>query len=199
MDLARAASKFTTSEIMGWNVAAQKWETTGALGRMQVYDRFITERTFGQKKRIVTVNPATPIPSTYMNYKLSGGSAIYLLESYNEDVANADAYGLSYLFHSTNVEVELVDDVVAQRASGSSSIVGESVVATFWADIERYRGESSGQFDDLDYTVANIAIPNSVSPDTSMRVRVKGTSTSYKILEVFDSLDLQMLKARKVA
>ena len=55
MKLSRALGKFATSTITRWNSSTSLWVDTGCTGSLLVFDRFVTERTFGQKKRILIV------------------------------------------------------------------------------------------------------------------------------------------------
>ena len=50
MDASEAAEWFATVPLEGWDGSA--WVSNVALGDFHSYDRFITERTFGAKKRI---------------------------------------------------------------------------------------------------------------------------------------------------
>lgn len=199
MDLARAIKKFSTNSVYGWDVARSKWVDTGIFGSLQVYDRFITERSFGQKKRILTTSSESRLPVTYGNFKVGNSASVFIMESVNEDIKFNSPYGLSYLLHSTNNEIEVLEDVVTTRANGDKRVTGESVVSTCWADIERFGDEDGRGFDDLVYTVVSIAMPKATSLKRSMRIRVKGTTELYGISEIFASLDLQMVRGRRIS
>ena len=98
MKLSRALGKFATSPVTRWNSSTKQWVDTGCTGSLLVFDRFVTERTFGQKKRILIV----PFESRLDMAKatiLRVGDAFetFLLEKENSDVRFGNVYGYTYL------------------------------------------------------------------------------------------------------
>ena len=63
MDLARANSRFNTVSLQGWD--GTDWVPEISFGNFMSFDRFITERTFGQKKRMFEVGGDNPIDPAY--------------------------------------------------------------------------------------------------------------------------------------
>jgi hypothetical protein len=198
VDLARVTGKFATNKIYALDPVSNSWRDTGVCGGLQVYDRFITDRSFGQKKRILTLGNGQVLPTEYGTFMLEGGSSRYLLESLNEDVRFNGVYGNSYLVHTASVEVELLNDLVTERASGAKEVTGQEVVATHWADIERIGAERSKELGEVNYTTVEIAFPKIAVLDTSLTVRVTSTGAIYNIEQVYDSLDLLVVKAKRM-
>ena len=198
MDLSRAAEKFATTEILYLDPVSDQWYPTGLFGSLQVYDRFITDRAFGQKKRILTLPGDEPLPTEHGNFMLEGGSVKYILESLNEDIRYNRTYAQTYMLHAAPVEAQILRDVTTTLASGAKSITGQTVVETHWIDAERYRGEGSKTFDDVDYTVATLTLPKTATIDTSDKIKFVETGAEYTISEIFDSLDLLVVRGTKV-
>ena len=198
MDLSRAAEKFATTEILYLDPVSDQWYSTGLFGSLQVYDRFITDRAFGQKKRILTLPAGSYLPEEYGNFMLEGGSVKYILESLNEDIRYNQAYAQTYMLHAASAEAQILEDVTTTLASGAKSITGQNVVETHWIDVERYRGEGSKTFDDVDYTVASLMLPKIATINTANKIKFVETGVEYTISEIFDSLDLLIVRGTKV-
>jgi hypothetical protein len=60
MGLKTAANYFVRTPIYGWN--GTTFVPTGAKGALDPYDRFVSEREFGLKRRMLLVNPDSPNP-----------------------------------------------------------------------------------------------------------------------------------------
>ncbi|RKX81770.1 MAG: hypothetical protein DRP70_17325 [Spirochaetes bacterium] len=194
MDLSRALERFATTPILYLDPVTGDWEDTGLCGSLQVYDRFITDRAFGQKKRVLNLPAGDPLPEEYGNFCLEGGAANYILESLNEDVRNGEAYGYSYLLRVASVEAQVIADVTEELSSGASAITGEEVIETHWIDVERYRSENSKTFDDVEYTTSTLSLPGIATVDVSHKIRLVESGDVYTVSEVFDSLKLTVVR-----
>lgn len=196
MDLSRAIGRFSNTPILGWDSDIAEWADTGICGSLSAFDRFITQRTFGQKKRILLTNQAEVIPTQFEVVKLDGSDHPFILEGYNEDVANAEVYNLTYLIHQAYVSVQIMENVKTQRASGAYKVTGETVVETTWGDVERYTSDSSDNFEEVNTTVNFITLPKSALVTTDRFLKISGVN--YSIDEVFKQLDVTIVKSRSL-
>ena len=98
MKLSRALGKFATSTITRWNSSTSLWVDTGCTGSLLVFDRFVTERTFGQKKRILIVPYERRLDmATATVVRVGNAPETFLLEKENSDVRFSNVYGYTYL------------------------------------------------------------------------------------------------------
>lgn len=197
MDLARVQQKFSNTEILRWDSASATWVQTGAFGSLQVFDRFITERSFGQKKRILMVPEIHRLDPAINTVRLAGSGVTFLVEKFNEDIRYNESYGLTYLLHEAAFEVQVCKATTTPNAAGVKIISGETVSATVWADIERYSASASRQFEETEYTIVNITLPKGTVVDTDTYLK-QPNGVRYNIDEVYTSLDLIGAKGKRV-
>lgn len=198
MDLSRAIGKFAQNPIEGQNRSNWQWEDTGLKGGLKVYDRFISERSFGQKKRILTMYRDTRLPTdTYWHYRIGSDFAIFTVEGYNQDVEKGAVYDGIYMMRETPFFAEVVKDVYSStRASGIGGTPVETVVEATFVDYERYSALNSRELNDVDYTVVDIFFPKGAKVDTDCRVRILGRI--YEVQEIRFSLELKVARARLI-
>ena len=91
MDLSVAASYFDDTPIEGWN--GSSWDQLDQEINLVVFDRFISDRNFGQRKR--SASAGAPIPPEYKVIRLPG-DLIYLVESLNTDSKHGEQYSYVY-------------------------------------------------------------------------------------------------------
>lgn len=187
-NLARSLGAFAKTPVQGWNGSA--WVDTGYRGRLQVYDRFITEREFGQKKRILTLaGDRTKVPS-YNVLRLKGSNTVYLLESIVEDMAGTNLYATTYALHEAPFQAQLCKMITAESQSGVKLYESEQVLATTWVDISRYSAVDSSEFAVTDYTIYTIYFAKGTVLDTDMYLRRVDTGAMFEINEVFQALEI---------
>lgn len=196
MDLSRAIGKFAGNTILGWDAVNAAWVDTCAKGGLQSYDRFITERSFGQKKRVLTVAGNTPIAAKYEIVKVKGGSAVYLLESMNEDLANETVYAQIFLLHEAAEQVSICELIGTTRPSGIDDLDTESVIETTWMGLDRYSSRRSREFDTTEYSIVTLTAAPSAALTTDRYVKTSN-GTIYDVNEVSINIDLQIARAQK--
>lgn len=186
-DLSRCLSAFAKTPVLGWNGSA--WVDTGLRGRLQVYDRFITERDFGQRKRILTLsgNPAMPAQKVL---KLQGSDTVYLLESAVEDMAESSVYATTWALHEAAFPVQVCKKTEVVSQSGVKLAGAEQVLLTTWVDITRYSSVDSKEFANTDYTIYTLFFAPGTVLDTDMYVRRVDNGLTLEINEVFQALEL---------
>lgn len=197
-DLARALGRFAQTRLVGWNTTTSAWEDTGLYGRLQVYDRFITERDFGQRKRILTLAGDQVLPSAYAVLRLGNGSITYLLESANEDIEGDDIYGTVFALHEAPYHVQVCKETTVTLQSGVKRKTGaETVVYDTWVNISRYSSVDSREFPMTEYTIYSVYFPRNVAPSTDMYVRRLDNGDVLDITEMFQSLEIPAARCQR--
>lgn len=197
MDLSRAIAKFAKNEIWGWNPSRQCFEPTGVKGSLSVYDRFISDRTFGTKKRLLLTPCQDYIPPEYDYIRVGDSIARFMVDSLNEDIYSDNPYANTYLLREAKYKVEIGALYGESRASGvggKKTFVAEQVV---FGDYERYTGNSSTEFNTVDYTVSDIFLPLSVDITSKNLIRIDGKL--YDITEVSRVSNLLWIRGQKQA
>lgn len=187
-DLSRSIGAFAKTPILGWNGSV--WVDTGLTGKMQVYDRFITERDFGQRKRILTLSGDQTIAPSYGVMRLLGASTIYLLESIIEDVDGANLYATTWALHEAAYPVQICKMATETTRSGVQVKSGEQVLATTWIDLTRYSAQDSREFANTDYTIYTAYFAKGIALDTDTYLRRLDNGEVLDINEVFQALEL---------
>lgn len=197
MDLARAIGKFTTNHIYSWDSATASWKDTRRHGGLQVFDRFITERSFGQLKRILTVSKNHKLPTDITTIRVEGSEEVFLLEKFNEDVRYGQLYAYVYLLHEAPFLVDVKKITSTVNAAGVKIQTGEQVIETIWMDIQRFTGIASRTFEETEYTVVDMTFPRTSAVDTDCFVELSDGSR-YNVDEVYSSLDLINARGKRV-
>jgi len=197
MNLGRAIGKFCDLQVYGWNSDREKWVSVGVKARLSTFDRFITERTFGQKKRILHLSGDDTLPEGYPAYKLESVDTVFLLESSNQDAWAGDSYGRFYLVRAAPHKVKLCKQSYLERSSGARQSSGVEVLGKFWVDIERYSATSARKFEEVEYSRVNITFPKEAPVDSDCYI-VLENGFRYNVDEVYDTLDLIGAKGKAV-
>lgn len=194
MELSLAAKYFDTTVLEGWNGSG--WDAAVATGNFMVFDRFISDRNFGQRKRNFTTGGAA-IPAQYEVVRLPGGQ-VYLIEAANHDTRDGADYSLIYLLHEAPLTLDVVRVSTTARSSGAAGTPVETVVADdVFADIERYSSRKSDEHETVRYGVYEVYLPASTDVKTSDYLKV-GTD-EYNVTEVMTQLKLKYVRATKRA
>ena len=192
MDLSIASGYFDDTSIEGWN--GTSWDCLDIEVNIIAFDRFISDRNFGQRKREAT--SACEIPSQYGVIRIPGGR-VYLIEAYNYDTKHGEVYTHIYLLHEASSTVDIVRLVDgAERPSGSAGPATPTIVApNLNCDIERYNSIGSEQFENLRTSVYSLYLP----PGTDIRSgdEVVIDSIDYVVREVADQLKLPYARVVK--
>ncbi len=198
MKLGQAVDFWSTVELQGYD--GTNWTSTSvAKGAFLTFDRFITERSFGQKKRIFQTNSEGPIPSQYPVVRLPTGKK-YMVSAVNEDVAGlhiAEHYNNVYLLQECSYIIEIMDIVTGTAASGTPAGAVPTVASTVFGDIERLSSARSFEFDAVNYTTLLAYMPAGTVVTSDNELRIGGVM--YDILEHFDMMELTVAKVNKRA
>lgn len=197
-DLARALGRFAHTPLLGWNAATSVWDDTGLRGRLQVYDRFITERDFGQRKRILTLAGDQALPDAYSVIRLGTAPTVYMLESLNKDIEGEDVYATTFALHQAPFHVQVCREAVTVLQSGVKHKTGaEEVLFDTWVNLSRYSAVDSREFPLTDFTIYTVYFPRNVVATTDMYVRRLDNSELLDITEVFQSLEIPAARVQR--
>lgn len=197
-DLARALGRFAHTPVLGWNGVTSVWDDTGLRGRLQVYDRFITERDFGQRKRILTLAGEQTLPGAYAVVRLGNSTTAYLLESLNNDIEESDVYGTTFALHQAPFHVRVCKETTTTLQSGVKQKTGaETVLFDTWVNLSRYSAVDSREFPLSDYTIYTVYFPRNVAATTDMYVRRLDNNEVLDITEVFQSLEIPAARCQR--
>lgn len=197
MRLDRAVAKFAKNHVWGWNESRKCFEPTGKKGSLWVYDKFISDRTFGTKKRLLNTPRQDYIPTQYEYIRVGDSIARFMVDSLNEDVYADSPYANTYLLREAKYEIEIGSLRGEKRASGAGGKKEFVVDSVMFGDYERYTGSGSTEFNTVDYTVSDIFLPLSAQIDSTNLVRVDGKM--YEITEVSRVSNLLWIRAQKLA
>lgn len=196
MDLGRAANRFTDNPILGWDSSSGQWVLTDVCGSLQVFDRFVTERTFGQKKRILLV--PEKLPANISTIKMQGSEEAFLVEKFNEDVRQGELYSYIYLIHEASHFVDVMKETFTENAAGVSISNGTQVVESVWVDVDRFTSTPSKRmFEETEYTIVNMTFPSDSIVDSDCYLMTQ-KGERYNVDEVYFSLDLVYGRGKRI-
>lgn len=195
MHVSEASLWFANESLDGWNGSA--WVTEVAMGDFHTYDRFITERTFGAKKRIFLAPQSLSFdPATYPVVRTSDGT-VWIVVSDNADIKDDITYEQGYLLVHAAYTADIIELTTTTLASGQQGDPVPTVVGTSVCDLERYTANSSDAFDTVTYGIYKIIVPSSVAVDTDNEISIDGIT--YEVQEVYEELLTKVAKAIKRA
>lgn len=197
VDLSRAIGRFATTPVFGWDAVYGSWENTGLCGRLQVFDRFITERDFGQRKRVLTMPGLVAMPAPFTVVRMGTTPAAYMIESEVSDVEDCEAYATVFTLHQAAYKVQVCKKTTSSSRSGVALNTGEQILATTWVDITRFGSSDSREFNNTDYTTYTIFFPQGTPLDTDSYVRRMDNNEILDINEVFHSLELPAARCQR--
>lgn len=197
MDLGRASNRFTNSPILVWDLISGDWVETGCGGALQVFDRFVTERTFGQKKRIMLVGRDDKLPLDNAVIRLEGSEESFMVEKFNEDVRHGRLYSYIYLLHEAPFLCDICKTTTEENAAGVKLSTGELVVQQNWVDIDRFTGAPSKTFEETEYTVTTMTFPRGALVDTDSYLKLEN-GDRYNVDEIYTSLDLIGARGKRI-
>lgn len=202
MRLSRAIGKFATSGITRWNASTSRWVDTGATGSLLVFDRFVTERTFGQKKRILIVPWEKRLDlSTATIIRVGDAFETFIMEKENSDVRFGSTYGYTYLLQEAPYHCTVRKaSVGAVNAAGVR--VNNWVTDQFstWIDIDRYAAAPSKRFEETEFSLLTLTFARGLAIDTDMHVEVDAADGGgrYSIDEVYNTLSFTSAKGKRI-
>lgn len=198
MDLSVARSHFATTPLLALSPAGE-WVETGYFGSLQVYDRFISERSFGQKKRIFTTDNRQVMDPSFTQFRVGNSEAtVYLIEWANEDTFMGSTFGQTLSLREASVHGKIIKPMIGPvRGSGIATETTPTLLATVWADLEFYKDDKSSEFAETRYIVATLVLPLRTPVDSDCFF-VQDNGTQWKVNEVFNILELPAARVQRV-
>lgn len=198
MNLQRAFERFATQKLQRWNPTDQAWEDTGITGSLQVYDRFISDRDFGQKKRIFLIPGTFSLDQEKAVLKVSDVPGVWLIEGSNPDADGVGVYANSMVLREAKHKVKLYKVQGARkRASGVGFIDGTpTLVAETWGDFSRYSSTESRELNQVDYTIGSWYLPRGTPVDLDTIIE-DNYNQRFVVREVSTFLDLLMVRTQE--
>lgn len=180
MNLKGAASYFARTKIDGWN--GTSWDLDVARGTYETFDRFVSEREFGSKRRYILCNPDRSIPDTYKVVRLSG--EVFLLGVRNNDMQGS-VYSHLFLLHRAPLQADLMQYTKTASASGVAGAATKTKIGTYHCDIERMSYMNSREFDAMRFSEMQVLLPSDCPVTIDHELKVG--SYFYEVEEVFPS------------
>lgn len=143
MRLRDVASYFSRTPIYGWDGSG--WTDTGVFGTYYPYDRFISERPFGLKRRMLEINPETPLPSGFSVIKVGLLGPIYMVGTANHDIMGVP-YSSILLLHEATRLGKLIRMTKVTDASGVTAHLTKVEIPDQWCDVERISFVNTREF-----------------------------------------------------
>lgn len=184
MKAAEASLWFANTALDGWN--GTSWVRNIARGDFHAFDRFITERTFGAKKRIFHTPESYAID--YITYPIvrTADGKTWIVTSDNADIEGSEAYAQSYLLLEATLQAEVIEYTTQTLASGAEGPLTETTLSTEYCDLERYSASNSDLFPNVAYGGYEITFHNGVAIGTDNDIKVNGVY--YEVKEVIPEL-----------
>lgn len=197
MDLRRSFARFANLELKSWDRVLEEYVQTGIFGSLQVYDRFISDRDFGQKKRIFLMPGELTIARERLLLKVGDAAAIWMLESVNYDVDLTGTYASAVVLREARHQVRLYRNTGGKRASGVGRTEKiKELVETTYGDFSRYSSSESRELDNIDYTIGSWYLPRGTPVDLDT-ILEDDLGQRFIVREVSSFLDLLMVRVQE--
>jgi hypothetical protein len=182
MELSQAISYFAKDCLDGWD--GTTWVENIAKGSLLTYDRFISARNFGLKKRIFLTGRDTGTLDAYSTVRMKNGT-IYIVESKNTDTDSLPSnYANSYQLLKAEYQAEVIQLDTVTAASGTHRGVTRTTMETHHCDLERISSRSaSADVPDIIYGQIYVVLPGIANVSTDNELRVNGILYDIKEVE----------------
>lgn len=192
MKLAQINRRFYTTPLEGWNEMTSSWDANVVFGTFQVADRFITERSFGQRKRNFMTDG--PMPAAYSLFRL-GGQAVYIVESSELDMENGDVMRQVHMVHELPFACQFIRLRTQKRLSGGETAPVREVIASTWCDLDRYGQDADSASGPALFPTYNVSFPISILPQISSETLLHVNGRDYDLDMVSHNLEAGWARA----
>lgn len=162
MKLQRVSKFFGNVYLEGWDHVNLVWVKNVVRGTFQVYDRFISARTFGQKKRIFIAHKDWSFDwEKYQTVRDESGLT-HIIESVNMDIGGmqvAEEYLHVFMLHEALFSAKLFNKVTVENNAGYRSNASLEEVGDFWCDMERYTSDTDKEQRAVKYSGVSFFLP----------------------------------------
>ena len=176
-----AANYFMSTEIEAWD--GYDWVSLSIKGTLLPYDRFISEREFGLKRRMLLVDVSDPIPDQYSVIRLPGPVA-YMVGSSNMDIQEYP-YSKIVLLHKVEALAQIYEWVKTPAASGLGGSSSRVLQTSVWADLERVTNLQPIESPSTTLSQLLFTLPSTTSVTTNNEISMSGRF--YDVRESYES------------
>lgn len=175
MNLNQAHKKFATITLDGWVKGV--WTLGVAKGSMEVYSRFITERTLGVVKRLFMMPEA--IDPQYSVIRFPDGVR-YLIAKESKDYRNNEVYGYTYLLQEVIADATIITFTKTASASGMGRDATEVVGPLLPCYFERFGATDSREVDAVAYSRTRLVFPRGTAVSVDDEIDIGGRRFSIR-------------------
>lgn len=194
MELQDVAEEFCQTPL--YYLSAGSWVLADVQVRLPPYDRFISDRAFGQKKRLIQTPGGKFLPtSDFFRVGSASSNRTYMIESLNNDTDEGGDYLNIYMAREAPYSLTVLRQTKTPRPSGAESVVWTQQ-EQLWCDIDRYGVLHSSELPGVDYTSFTVVVPKSLGILEDVRLLIDGHR--FAVSEWFDSLELRQLRVRRI-
>lgn len=180
--------RFEQTPIQLWNPVSKVWECGLQHICLQVSDRFISDRSFGQRKR--NIFSGEKIKQDV--FKIS--DQVYCVESNEFDMEGSNKLGWIIMIHEMPWVCTFKKMLSAKRANGDPLPAVPTDIVTSWCDLDRYSVEESQQIAGDNITF-NVTFPAYVLPLIGEDAYLTVDGIDYDIDQVAHNLDCGWARA----
>jgi len=156
MTLATVSDRLSTTPVEGWS--GSRWVPDVSFCDFQVFDRFISARDFGQKKRTMYCGPSFLLPAVYKVIRLLS-SEVYIVTSMNVDAHRGEMTGVTYFLTEVSSQVDINSTVTTKSPSGVITGSMKSTVTGVFVDISRMGDTTSHAMRSVKYSTHILTFP----------------------------------------
>lgn len=198
MELRRAFGKFASHELHRWDYQTSTFVATGIMGSLQVYDRFVSDRDFGQKKRIFLCPGGFDIDRHQLIVKIPDVPGVWMVEGSNPDADSTGVYGTPVVLREAKHRVKLLrkEGTKTRRSGVGYTDETKNVILETWADFSRYSSTESRELSGTDYTIGSWYLPQGCPVDLDTIIE-DNYQQRFMTREVSSFLDLLMVRAQE--
>lgn len=195
MNLNRVASKLHKTPVQYWDKALNLWQPSELVGRLEVYDRFISDRSFGQRKRVFLTSPDNELPPHMKVVKLGAIKEPYMVESINHDMSDTYPHLAVHMLQEVPYRADIHKLQGGRRPSGAMADPDKVLVDSTYCNLDRYGNLNAKGVLTVDYTVMSIYVPGDTKVDGDSIIEVEGVT--FDVFEVASVMNVLMLRAQK--
>lgn len=196
MKLQQVSSFLTQDVIDGWDDLRRVWVPRIAEGKVRVFDQFISDRNFGQTKRVLTV-PGEGIPGGFLVIRVPAGTGFvrYFLEWQNFDTQKGCITQSIYQLRECPYEGRVKNPKTVKRGTGAvAAVKGEYEYSrSFFCSREFHLYRDAPDFSPVSHSLYDIHIPPDIEVHGDSLVEVDGVD--YQVRSAAISLNLRELRA----
>ncbi len=187
MKLRDLVQRFNTEVLDTWD--GTDWVLASITGTLHVYDRFITERTFGVKKRLFVTHDEPPSDALFAR---TADGKICLLEAVVPDYDEEGKFRNVLTLRETNAVVTITNTTAVTNAAGVATGRTDTTTTTLWGDVDRYSSRPSGEFKGIVHETDIVMLPGGTPVSTDSKVTVNGIL--FRVNEIGRVLNLRELR-----